>query len=443
MQPYTGRNSRFECPGCGAVHQFSRYVDTETGEIIADNVGRCNRIDKCGYHYTPKQYFTDNGQKIKPYEPKSKPKPKPISFIDYEIYNYSLKGYENNNLIKYLKTLFDDDTVNLLIYLYKIGTSTRYGGGTTVFWQKDSNDNIRAGKLIKYDNTGHRMHGKNNWVHSILNIDNFNLKQCFFGEHILKHAPDATVCIVESEKTAIIAAAFMPDIVWLATGGAENLNKEKAKVLQGRSVILFPDASKDSRIYNKWLQKANEFGFDCSDYLEQYATDEQKVKGVDIADYLINQDWQLFRKRNIQKQSPHPEPENVTKVTPKTNILFSHGAKKGEWLDEHYTHGGDKSNAEPSELAIMPVTKDESANTRLISHEPPEKWSNDIAVLENYFKSIKLPTQPIKLNEWTTITDCSLFIDSHFATVKANNGKRTFLPYLNRLKEIKQILTIK
>ena len=27
---------------------------------ISDNVGICNRIDKCGYHYTPKQYYTDN-----------------------------------------------------------------------------------------------------------------------------------------------------------------------------------------------------------------------------------------------------------------------------------------------------------------------------------------------------------------------------------------------
>lgn len=28
------------------------------------------------------------------------------------------------------------------------------------------------------------------------------------------------------------------------------------------------------------------------------------------------------------------------------------------------------------------------------------------------------------------------------ATAKANNGKRTFLPYLNQLQELKQILTI-
>jgi hypothetical protein len=71
----------------------------------------------------------------------------------------------------------------------------------------------------------------------------------------------------------------------------------------------------------------------------------------------------------------------------------------------------------------------------------PESWEQDIAELENYFTGITLPTQPLKLNRCRTITKCSLFIESHFATVKANNGKRTFLPYLNRLQELKQVLT--
>jgi hypothetical protein len=75
-------------------------------------------------------------------------------------------------------------------------------------------------------------------------------------------------------------------------------------------------------------------------------------------------------------------------------------------------------------------------------HPQTQRWDNDIAELETYFASIELPTHPIKLNRYSTITDCSLFIESHFATVKENNGKRAFLPYLNRLKELKQFLNI-
>ena len=77
------------------------------------------------------------------------------------------------------------------------------------------------------------------------------------------------------------------------------------------------------------------------------------------------------------------------------------------------------------------------------SEQPkPESWEQDITELENYFTNITLPTQPIKLNSCGKITNCSLFIENHIATVKANNGKRNFLPYLNRLYELKQILTV-
>jgi len=41
----------------------------------------------------------------------------------------------------------------------------------------------------------------------------------------------------------------------LATGGVENLNKEKVIPLRGRNVILFPDASKDGSIYLKMERK--------------------------------------------------------------------------------------------------------------------------------------------------------------------------------------------
>src|SRR5690606_35105790 len=119
----------------------------------------------------------------------------------------------------------------------------------------------------------------------------------------------------------------------------------------------------------------------------------------------------LFRKRNIQEQPPQPEPEKVTKVTKVThqqNIIFSH---------------------------VEPLPKVEVFQPEPI-REQAENWSNDIAELENYFASIELPTQPVKLNGCSTITNCSLFIKSHFATVKANNGTRTFLPHLNRLQEL-------
>ena len=306
LQKYTGRNSRFECPECEKSGQFTKYIDTETGEQLGKNVGKCNRVDKCGYHYTPKQYFDNNGIKSERAEahiPKPQPPPRPVSFIDAGAFNNSLQEYEKNHLIKFLYSLFDTETVNHLIDIYKIGTSIRYNGGTTVFWQIDASDNVRTGKLIKYDEKGHRIKGCNNWVHSVLNIDNFNLKQCFFGEHLLKVFPSKTVGIVESEKTAIIASVNFPSLIWLASSGADGINKQKVKTLLGREVILFPDASKDSRIFDKWKQKAHEFGFQISDYLEQIATDKDKANGVDIADFLSS------NKKSIPPTKVEPEPD--------------------------------------------------------------------------------------------------------------------------------------
>jgi hypothetical protein len=66
--------------------------------------------------------------------------------------------------------------------------------------------------------------------------------------------------------------------------------------------------------------------------------------------------------------------------------------------------------------------------------------SRDIEELENYFSNIVLPTQSVEIDLCIKIIDISLFIESHLATVKANNGKRTFLPYLNRLQELKVVL---
>ena len=64
LEKYRGLSTRYTCPQCGRKHTFTRYIDTENNnQYISDNVGKCNRLDKCGYHYTPRQYFTDNPHK--------------------------------------------------------------------------------------------------------------------------------------------------------------------------------------------------------------------------------------------------------------------------------------------------------------------------------------------------------------------------------------------
>ena len=91
LERYRGRSTRYVCPQCKRKQSFTRYIDTyNNNEYISDNVGKCNRIDKCGYHYTPKQYFTDNPWK-RDTPPREEGSSRPCG------YHYTPKQYYTDN----------------------------------------------------------------------------------------------------------------------------------------------------------------------------------------------------------------------------------------------------------------------------------------------------------------------------------------------------------
>lgn len=52
--------SKTVCPKCGRKSCFTRYVDGNVQITFPNHVGKCDHINSCGYHYTPKEYFQDN-----------------------------------------------------------------------------------------------------------------------------------------------------------------------------------------------------------------------------------------------------------------------------------------------------------------------------------------------------------------------------------------------
>ena len=52
--------SKKVCPKCGRKSCFTRYVDGNAQITFPNHVGKCDHINSCGYHYTPKEYFQDN-----------------------------------------------------------------------------------------------------------------------------------------------------------------------------------------------------------------------------------------------------------------------------------------------------------------------------------------------------------------------------------------------
>jgi Domain of unknown function (DUF6371) len=294
----------FHCPNCGKK-EFKRYLDSDSGEYLPESVGRCNRENNCGYHYTPKQYFMDNpdsktlevGKPLYKAFPTSNVQMDNFSTIPLSIFERSKELYTQNYFVQYLKSLFEEDLTQELVKRFQIGTS-KHWRGATVFWQLDELQNVRTGKIMLYNPlSGKRVKNEQgqkyiHWVHSLLKLPNYNLQQCLFGEHQLLNEPlEKTIAIVESEKTAILMTAILPDYIWLATGGLNNLKAERCKTLAKRKVILFPDLN----AYDKWQSKETELSqlgcsVSTSDLLERYATPYDKTEGYDLADYFIKQD---------------------------------------------------------------------------------------------------------------------------------------------------------
>ena len=299
--------SKTSCPACGRKRCFTRYVDDEGAVTFPDSVGICDHVNSCGYHCSPKEYFRDHPEVLqtrseKPfvlYRPATVPKPRQDdpslpSYIPKDDIMKSLTHYEMNPLFNYLKTVFSEEQTMNIMSTYNIGTSRKWGG-SAVFWQVDIAGNVRTGKIMLYDSrTGHRVkepHSYVGWVHSELKLPDFHLKQCLFGEHLLAKNPAMPLAIVESEKTAVICSAFVPDILWLATGGMNGcFNAETMSVLRDRNVTLFPDLG----AFDIWSQKATILSEICrrvtvSDVLEKNATDEQRRCGLDIADFFLEE----------------------------------------------------------------------------------------------------------------------------------------------------------
>jgi hypothetical protein len=298
LEPYQGPSSRFTCPSCHKNRQFVRYIHTLTKEPLAPHVGRCNREQKCAYHYTPTQYLATQ-RAILPLRKTLKKLPKPInyppktiSYIPVSLFKSTLQKYDSNHLVTYLKTRLGPHKTQQLITRFFIGTS-KHWPGATIFWQIDSQGRIRAGKIMLYDPIeGRRVKTPFNhisWTHQALKIASFHLSQTLFGAHQLVHAPlEQPVALVESEKTAIIATAYWPDFIWLATGSLNGLTPERCAPLQGRKVILFPDQG----AYQTWQQAAQMLGkqlgicLRISPWLEEYASHLRLEKGADLADCL-------------------------------------------------------------------------------------------------------------------------------------------------------------
>ncbi len=336
LQPYAGsRKNRYACPGCEKQRTFTRWLDTQTGELLPEPFGRCDRVSNCGYSLSPYDKgptgisYADAQREASPFtwlrnQKKSVPRPaSPLCVIPEDVLQQSLGHYERNNFAQLLQTHFGRGVALDLLRRFEIGTSA-YWPGATVFWQRDELGRVRGGQVVLFDSSGHtaKLPGADGkperctkWVHTAyaqacrrqqqpqpawlsayLNEANKVAKSpSLYGlPQLLSAAIGQPVAIVEAAKTAVICSAYFPEFIWLAVGSLSYLTLERLQLVKGFPITLFPDASTSGSAFNTWGSKAvilqqSGFRIQTSNLLERSATTDQKAAGIDLADLLLDQ----------------------------------------------------------------------------------------------------------------------------------------------------------
>ncbi|WP_180957864.1 DUF6371 domain-containing protein [Psychroflexus sp. MES1-P1E] len=363
-------SKKFICPDAKCTKKrFVRYIDTETGNYLIDAFGRCDRESNCGHNNDPYKsgyskmiWEQEQGKDVnfevrKPVykaQPKAK---KETEFIPVSELKNTLKDYEKNifiqNLLNKIAFPFEAEDMEKIISLYRLGTVPE--NGAVCFPFIDAKQNIRAVQEKIFDannNTDKNKKYHTSWLHSRLQFTEYRNKplpewlqsylnndtkvSCLFGEHLLSNYPQNPIALVVAPKTAIYGTLYFgfpeepTNLLWLSVFNLSSLTYNKCKVLKGRDVYLFPDASKDGTAFRTWSNKASDIEsklsgtyFKVSDLLEELAPDCDKEQGNDLADYLIKQDWRKFR-----PQETEPQPE----VLPVENTI----CEKREASNKHF-----------------------------------------------------------------------------------------------------------
>ena len=217
--------------------------------------------------------------------------------------------------------------------------------GRVVFWYIDHEGIPRSAKLMSYHADGHRDKDRNpGWLYNqegyrdICQPDEHTILKPLFGSHLLKAYPDASVNVVESEKTALIMANYFGNPeqqLWLACGGLKFLKIESMQPLidQGRTVWLWPD--KDG--VKGWEEVADKLG---SENVQVYTKffdacwEPEDGDKADIADIavrmLYHPDWVP---RKVEEQGATDPNATASDQSGATLPPPPEGVVDEEWLE--------------------------------------------------------------------------------------------------------------
>jgi hypothetical protein len=243
---------RIPCPSCRARRGLAPLLG------FLDTAGVFGFCHACGYKNLPNSSVTKGK-----WAPKTSHQPGEIQYVGQHIIDHVRRCAALSRLHLFAKSLAGENFVSHLNQ-WNVGGDCE---GRTVFMVSDVSGKICTAKTIDYDGEGLRrrdvefgaFYGATDVATGriVALSKSKGYTNPLYGSQWLKadvsmidyrrgdissYSTDTLCIIVESEKTAVFGSYLFPDVIWLAIGGTQGLNRENAKYLKGRKVLVLLDA---------------------------------------------------------------------------------------------------------------------------------------------------------------------------------------------------------
>lgn len=216
------------------------------------------------------------------------------------------RALKDNHLVRYLEQIpgWNRIIAENVLTRYQVGTAKKPPfTGSPIFWRISCSGKVAPSKIMRYDSQGRRVKTgiSIRWTSTKKQYAPAQNPPLFYGLPLLEADPKASIALVESEKTALIASVYLPEYIWLATGGSSIFagpHSMQAKIrmqpLKGRSIVLFPDLDKIAKwqeVASLWVKEGYEMHINS--FVEQYA-DFVSLNTADLADFFAQINLQEF-----------------------------------------------------------------------------------------------------------------------------------------------------
>lgn len=359
LAKYKGPSSKCKCPNCGEK-TWKPYVD-ELGvpfsedfkdadphvRQLAETVGRCDNVRKCGWNYTPKQFFEETRSGVPKHREGFIPPPPPEAAkpLRFDLVKQSFRPYASTFGCYLRDMIMNGDYPEEKKQLMKKNLETAFAdywvGATKsrriCYWMIDIKGECRDGKFMAYKEDGHRDHdqhptwARNSIIRKLYAERRITLKQKeklldqevirpYFGTHLLADSryKGKAVGLVEGEKSCLIASIAFPDLIWIACGmNTFNVSRLLPIIQQKRHLYIFPDVDQ----LDKWEEATKRLNYPKAHFAGDFIRKQMKSEKDDMGDIFMRiilsgkfvsrfTDNPLTRKdMKLQKKvEPKPEP---------------------------------------------------------------------------------------------------------------------------------------